>query len=236
MSEKNNFNDAKNIIGDYKFGFSTKTDSIFKIDKGLSELVVKQISQIKGEPDWMLDIRLKAYAAFTKTKNPEWGPNLSHINFDNYSYYIKSTNKVATTWEDVPSEIKNTFDRIGIPKAEQQFLAGVTTQFESEAVYHNALAEVEETGVIFTDTDTALKKYPELLKKYFTKLVPFTDNKYAALNTAVWSGGSFIYVPAGVALKKPLQSYFRINSERMGQFERTIIIVEDNASLNYVEG
>ncbi|MDD4210984.1 MAG: Fe-S cluster assembly protein SufB [Clostridia bacterium] len=235
MDEKN-FNDAKNIVGDYKFGFSTKTNSVFKAVKGLSEQIVRQISEIKGEPKWMLDVRLKAYEAFVNIKNPIWGPDLSHINFDDYSYYIKSTNKVASTWKDVPQEIKDTFDKIGIPKAEQHFLAGVTTQFESEAVYHSAIKEVEEAGVIFTDTDTALKKYPDLLKKYFTKLVPFTDNKYAALNTAVWSGGSFIYVPAGVTLKKPLQSYFRINSERMGQFERTIIIVEDDASINYVEG
>ena len=236
MKQNDNFKDANKIVGDYKYGFSTKTDSLITMDKGLSEEVVRAISKIKNEPEWMLDIRLKAYKAFLELKNPKWGPNLANINFDNYTYFIRSTKGVVKTWKDVPQEIKDTFDKIGIPKAEQQFLAGVTTQFESEAVYHNALKEVEETGVIFTDTDTAVKKYPELVKKYFAKLVAFNDNKYAALNTAVWSGGSFIYVPAGVILKKPLQSYFRINSERMGQFERTLIIVEDKASLNYVEG
>jgi Fe-S cluster assembly protein SufB len=236
LEQDNNFNEASKIVGDYKYGFSTKTESLIKMDKGLSEEVVIAISKIKEEPEWMLDLRLKAYKAFLKLENPKWGPNLTNINFDNYTYFIKSTKGVAKTWEEVPQEIKDTFDKIGIPKAEQQFLAGVTTQFESEAVYHNALKEVEAAGIIFTDTDTAVKKYPELVKKYFANLVSFNDNKYAALNTAVWSGGSFIYVPAGVVLKKPLQSYFRINSERMGQFERTLIIVEDDANLNYVEG
>jgi len=234
--EKNSLENANNIVGDYKFGFSTETKNIIKIKKGLSEKVIREISLYKNEPDWMLEIRLQAYKAFKKIKNPNWGPDLTKIDFNQYSYYIKSSKGVASTWEEVPQEIKDTFDKIGIPKAEQQFLAGVTTQFESEAVYHNSLKEVEEQGVIFTDTDSALKKYPELVKKYFAKLVEYNDNKYAALNTAVWSGGSFIYVPKGVILKKPLQSYFRINSERMGQFERTLIIVEDESSLNYVEG
>lgn len=234
--KKQQTNKNQIINEEYKYGFSTKSEAVFKSPKGLSEDVVRKISKKKNEPDWMLQIRLKAYKAFTNLKNPKWGPDLSHINFDNYSYYIKSTDKVASNWEQVPQEIKDTFNKIGIPKAEQEFLAGVSTQFESEVVYHNALKEVEEKGVIFTDTDTALKKYPELVKKYFTKLVGYEDNKYAALNTAVWSGGSFIYVPKGVALTKPLQSYFRINSERMGQFERTIIVVEDDSNLNYVEG
>lgn len=236
MSNNENFNEANEIVGDYKFGFQTQTKSFFETEKGLSEAVVREISRIKGEPEWMLEIRLKAYEHFKTAQNPNWGPSLSGLNFDDYIYFIKSTDKVAKSWEDVPQEIKDTFDKIGIPKAEQKFLAGVTTQFESEAVYHNALKEVEEKGVIFTDTDTALKLYPDLFKKYFTKLVNYNDNKYAALNTAVWSGGSFIYVPKGVTLKKPLQSYFRINSERMGQFERTLIIVDDEANINYVEG
>ena len=236
MEDKNNFNEAQNIIGDYKFGFSTKTKSVIKTRKGLTEQTVRQISAYKNEPNWMLEIRLEAYRAFKKLKNPKWGPNLENIHFNNYSYYIKSTHGVAKTWKDVPQEIKDTFDKIGIPKAEQQFLAGVTTQFESEAVYHSSIKEVEEQGVIFTDTDTAVREHPELIKKYFAQLVKFNDNKYAALNTAVWSGGSFIYVPKGVTLKKPLQSYFRINSERMGQFERTLIIVEDEGGINYVEG
>ena len=234
--EQDNFNQANNIVGDYKFGFSTKTQSFFATQKGLSEQVIREISHIKGEPEWMLDIRLLAYHTFLKLNNPKFGPDLSKIKFEEYTYYIKPTNKVAQSWEDVPQEIKDTFNKIGIPQAEQKFLAGVTTQFESEAVYHNALQEVKETGAIFTDTDTALKQYPELFKQYFGKLVAYTDNKYAALNTAVWSGGSFIYIPKGVKLKKPLQSYFRINSERMGQFERTLIIVEDEGNLNYVEG
>lgn len=212
MKEKKSFDEANSIVGDYKFGFSTKTDSVFETKRGLSEEVIRQISAHKGEPEWMLKIRLDAYNYFKKAGNPTWGPNLENINFDDYIYYIKSTDKVSKSWEDVPQEIKETFDKIGIPKAEQKFLAGVTTQFESEAVYHNALKEVEEQGVIFTDTDTALKKYPQIFKKYFSKLVSFSDNKYAALNTAVWSGGSFIYLPKGAVLKKPLQSYFRINS------------------------
>lgn len=236
MEDKNNFNEANQIVGDYKFGFNTKTKNVIKTKKGLTEQTVRDISRLKNEPEWMLNIRLEAYKAFKKMKNPNWGPDLSKINFNDYSYYIKSTKGVVSSWEQVPQAIKDTFDKIGIPKAEQQFLAGVTTQFESEAVYHSSLKEVEEQGVIFTDTDTALKEHPELVKKYFANLVKFNDNKYAALNTAVWSGGSFIYVPKGVTLKKPLQSYFRINSERMGQFERTLIIVEDESSINYVEG
>lgn len=236
MEDKNNFSEASQIVGDYKFGFSTKTNNILKTKKGLSEQTIRQISAFKNEPDWMLNLRLEAYSAFKKLKNPKWGPSLQFIKFNDYSYYIKSTKGVAKSWEEVPQEIKDTFNKIGIPKAEQQFLAGVTTQFESEAVYHSSIKEVEEQGVIFCDTDTAVKKYPDLVKKYFAQLVKFNDNKYAALNTAVWSGGSFIYVPKGVTLKKPLQSYFRINSERMGQFERTLIIVEDESSINYVEG
>lgn len=236
MEDKQNFNEANKIVGDYKFGFSTKADTVFQTPKGLTEQVVREISAYKKEPKWMLDIRLKAYEAFLQAKNPNWGPDLSKIDFDEYIYYIKSTNQVAKTWEDVPQEIKDTFTKIGIPQAEQKFLAGVTTQFESEAVYHHSLKELEEQGVIFTDTDTALKEYPELVQQYFSQLVPYDDNKYAALNTAVWSGGSFIYVPKGVVLKKPLQSYFRINSERMGQFERTLIIVDEDANVNYVEG
>ena len=174
--------------------------------------------------------------SFVEQKNPDWGPDLSDIHFDDYTYYIKPSDKQEKSWEDVPSTIRNTFDKLGIPEAEQKFLAGVSTQYESEVVYHNMLEEVEEKGVIFFDTDTALKTCPELFKKYFGKIVPYTDNKYAALNTAVWSGGSFIYVPKGVTLDKPLQSYFRINSMQMGQFERTLIIVDEGADVHYVEG
>lgn len=232
----NNFNEANEIIGDYKFGFSTQAKPLFSTQRGLNESVVKEISEIKCEPSFMTEFRLAALEKFYKLSNPKWGVDLSHINFNDYIYYIKPTDKVAKSWDDVPQEIKDTFNKIGIPAAEQKFLAGVTTQFESEAVYHSSLKEVEEKGVIFTDTDTALKKYPQLFKKYFATLVQPDDNKYAALNSAVWSGGTFIYVPKGVRLEKPLQSYFRINSERMGQFERTLIICDDDSYLNYVEG
>lgn len=231
-----NFEKANAIVGDYQFGFSTAHDNVFETQKGLSREVVSQISAIKNEPSFMLETRLLAYDAFLSMPNPKFGPSLEQIDYNEYVYYKKPTSKVASSWEEVPEEIKNTFNRIGIPQAEQKFLAGVTGQFESEAVYHHSLKELEEKGVIFTDTDTALKNHPELFEKYFGKLVSHTDNKFAALNTAVWSGGSFIYVPKGVVLSKPLQSYFRINSERMGQFERTLIIVDDDASLNYVEG
>ncbi len=236
MEERENFKEANSIAKEYRFDFKTETKSVFETQKGLSEEVVRQISEYKNEPEWMLDLRLKAYKKFKSMPNPNFGPSLKKLNFDDYVYYKKPTDKVAKTWDDVPQEIKETFEKIGIPEAERKFLAGVTTQFESEAVYHNTQEELEKQGVIFTDTDTALKKYPELFKEYFGKLVEFNDNKFAALNTAVWSGGSFIYVPKGVKLKKPLQSYFRINTERMGQFERTLIIVDEDADLNYVEG
>ena len=221
---------------DYRYGFHDDDISVFKTQKGLSEDVIKAISKAKDEPEWMLDIRLKAYRQFVKMPLPSFGPDLSEIDFDDFTYYIKPADKVADDWSEVPETIKETFNRLKIPEAEQKFLAGVSTQYESEVVYHNMLKEVEEAGVIFYDTDTALKKCPEIFKEYFGKVVPYTDNKFAALNTAVWSGGSFIYVPKGVKLKKPLQSYFRINSEAMGQFERTLIIVEDEADLHYVEG
>lgn len=233
---ENRHEDIGKIVGDYKYGFRTKTKSVFDTGKGLSEEVIRLISEKKQEPKWMLDIRLEAYKHFINSPGPSFGPDISHINYDEYTYYIKSTEKSENRWEDVPQEIKDTFDKLGIPEAEQKYLAGVSTQFESEVVYHNALKELEELGVIFLDTDTALKKYPEYFKEYFSKAVPATDNKFAALNTAVWSGGSFIYVPKGVKIEKPLQSYFRINSEQMGQFERTLIIVDEGASVHYVEG
>lgn len=226
----------ESIVGDYKYGFTTDAKEVINIGKGLSLDVVKKISQLKNEPQWMLDIRIKAYNEFVRRPLPSFGPDLSFIDFDDYTYYIKSSDRVEQRWEDVPEEIKNTFERLGIPEAERQFLAGVTTQFESEAVYHNVLSELEEQGVIFCDTDTAVQRYPEIVKEYFGSVVRYDDNKFAALNTAVWSGGSFIYVPKGVKLDKPLQSYFRINSEQMGQFERTLIVVEEEASIHYVEG
>lgn len=234
----NNDNNKKieKIIGDYKYGFKTETDDIFNTGKGLSLEVVEAISKFKNEPDWMLEFRKKAYKKFVEMTQPDFGPNLDFIDFDDYTYYIKSSKKVEKDWNEVPEKIKDTFDKLGIPEAEKKYLAGVSTQFESEVVYHNTLKELESLGVLFCDTDTAVRLYPDLVKEYFGKVVPYSDNKYAALNSAVWSGGSFIYVPKGVKLDKPLQSYFRINSEQMGQFERTLIIVDEGASLNYVEG
>ncbi len=222
--------------GEYKYGFHDEDISVYKTGKGLSEEVIRNISQKKQEPSWMLEYRLQAFHQFEKMPLQNWGPDLSNLNFDDYTYYIKSSDKTENRWEDVPETIKDTFDKLGIPEAEKDFLAGVTTQYDSEAVYHNMLEEVESKGVIFLDTDTALKKHPDLFKKYFGKLVPYSDNKFAALNSCVWSGGSFIYVPKGVHLDKPLQSYFRINTERMGQFERTLIIVDEGADVHYVEG
>lgn len=233
---KNNKEEIGQIVGDYKYGFTTDAKTVLTSGKGLSRSVVEFISHAKHEPQWMLDFRLKAYDAFVKLENPKWGPDLSGIDFQEYTYYIKSSEKTENSWDKVPQAIKNTFDKLGIPEAEAKYLAGTSTQFESEVVYHNNLRELEKAGVIFCDTDTAVREYPELVKEYFGKIVPYTDNKYAALNSAVWSGGSFIYVPKGVKLTKPVQSYFRINSERMGQFERTLIIVEDDADIHYVEG
>ena len=220
----------------YAYGFHDEDVSVYRTQKGLSAQVVETISRIKQEPDWMRELRLKAYDSFVKQQNPDWGPDLSGIHFDDYTYYIKPSDKQGKDWDEVPETIKDTFDRLGIPEAEAKYLAGVSTQYESEVVYHNMLEEVQEKGVIFLDTDTALREHPDLVKKYFGTLVPYSDNKYAALNTAVWSGGSFIYVPKGVKLEKPLQSYFRINSMQMGQFERTLIIVDEGADVHYVEG
>lgn len=232
----NNQKDIDKIVGDYKFGFKTEVENVFDTGLGINEEIVRKISAYKNEPEWMLDIRLKAYEYFAKMNWPTFGPDLSSVNFDEYIYYIKSSQKVEKSWDEVPQAIKDTFDKLGIMEAEQKYLAGVSTQFESEVVYHSTIKELEEQGVLFCDTDTAVKLYPEIVKEYFAKVVPYSDNMFAALNTAVWSGGSFIYVPKGVKLNKPLQSYFRINTELMGQFERTLIIVDDEASLHYVEG
>ncbi len=220
----------------YKYDFKNEDISIFKTSKGLNEEIIKEISKHKGEPEWMLDYRLKAYEEFVKKPLPSFGPDLSEIDFNDFTYFIKPSEKVSNKWEEVPESIKNTFNKLGIQEAEQKYLSGVSTQYESEVVYHSMLKEVEEKGIIFLDTDTALKRYPELFKKYFGTVVPFTDNKFAALNSAVWSGGSFIYVPKNTKLEKPLQSYFRINSQQMGQFERTLIIVDEGSDVHYVEG
>ncbi|MDP2426393.1 MAG: Fe-S cluster assembly protein SufB [bacterium] len=224
------------IITDYKYGFKTDAKSVYQTKKGLTRQTIIDISAAKKEPEWMLENRLAAYETFLKKPNPSWGPDLSHINFDEIIYYIKSSDRVESDWKDVPENIKETFRKLGIPEAEQKYLAGVTTQFESEAVYHSTIQELVDLGVVFLDTDSALREYPEIFKQYFGKAVPYTDNKYAALNTAVWSGGSFIYVPKNVKIDKPLQSYFRINTESMGQFERTLIVVDSYSSINYVEG
>ena len=224
------------IGSEYKYGFKTDAPTVFDTGKGISEEVIRKISAFKKEPKWMEEIRLKAYHEFAKMKWPTFGPDLGSLTFDDYIYYIKSSEKTVNRWDQVPESIKKTFDQLGIREAEQKYLAGVSTQFESEVVYHNTIKELEELGVLFCDTDTAVKLYPDLVKEYFGKIVPSEDNMFASLNTAVWSGGSFIYVPKGVKIEKPLQSYFRINTEQMGQFERTLIIVDEGASLNYVEG
>src|SRR5690606_3332420 len=225
-----------NIVGEYQYGFVTDSKPVMDTGKGINEDIVKQISTIKNEAEWMTNFRLKAYKQFQTLKNPDWGPDLSFIDFNSFTYYIKPSDRAENSWDDVPEEIKNTFERLGIPQAERNYLAGVSTQFESEVVYHATKKELEDLGVIYVDTDTALREYPELFKEYFGKVVPPNDNKYAALNSTVWSGGSFIYVPKGVKVTKPLQSYFRINSDQMGQFERTLIIVDEGAYVNYVEG
>ena len=221
---------------DYKYGFKDEDVSIVKTDIGLNEDIIRQISKLKNEPEWMLEYRLKSYKAFLKLPLPSFGPDLSNLDYDTYTYFTRLSNKESQNWDEVPETVKNTFDKLGIPEAEQKYLAGVSTQYESEVVYHNMLKEVEEKGVIFLSTDMALKLYPDLFKKYFGTVVPFADNKFSALNGAVWSGGSFIYVPKGVHLEKPLQSYFRINNEKSGQFERTLIIVDEGADVNYVDG
>ncbi|EFY09290.1 FeS assembly protein SufB [Erysipelothrix rhusiopathiae ATCC 19414] len=221
---------------EYQYGFHDDVEGVVAFDKGLSESVVREISRLKNEPEWMLEIRLKAYQSFMDQKMPSWGADLSKVDFDEYIYFLRASDQVERSWDDVPQEIRNTFDRLGIPEAEAKYLSGVATQYDSEVVYASMLQEVESKGVLFFDMDTGLRDYPEIVKQYFGKLVPYNDNKFAALNTSVWSGGSFIYIPKGVTLDKPLQSYFRINAEQMGQFERTMIIVDEGADVHYVEG
>lgn len=224
------------MIEEYKYGFNDGDVGVLKFEKGLSEEVITKISELKKEPKWMLEYRLEAYKHFKNLDMPDWSVDLSELDYDDIYYYLKPSEKMYDSWDDVPEKIKDTFERLGIPEAERKFLAGVSTQYESEVVYHNLERELKEKGVIFLDTDTALKKYPEMFKEYFGKLVPSNDNKLAALNSAVWSGGTFIYVPKNVKLEKPLQAYFRINAERFGQFERTLIIVDEGADVTYVEG
>ena len=222
---------------DYKYGFHDSEVADFATEPGIDENVVRQISALKNEPEWMLDLRLKGYADFLARPMPGWGADLSEIDFDKIRYYVRATDKGADdNWDDVPDYIKNTFDRLGIPDAEKKFLAGVGAQYDSEVVYHNLQGQLEEQGVIFLDMDGGLREYPDLIKRYFATIIPYNDNKFAALNTAVWSGGSFVYVPEGVHVELPLQAYFRINAESAGQFERTLIICEPGSSVHYIEG
>ena len=222
---------------EYEFGFHDDAEPMLKLPKGLSADVVNAISDIKDEPDWMRAIRLKALDHFNSRPMPEWGGELGEIDFNNIHYYVRATDRDESSWEDVPDYIKDTYDKLGIPEAEKQgLLAGVGAQYDSEVVYHNIREDLEEKGVLFLGTDQALREHPEIVKQYFATVIPANDNKFAALNTAVWSGGSFIYVPPGVEVDIPLQAYFRINSEDMGQFERTLIIADEGAQVHYVEG
>lgn len=227
------------VIDEYKFGFHDDVESIVEIGgekDGLNEQIIRDISAQKKEPQWMLDFRLQSYDRYKKSHLPSWGPDLSELDLDDLTFYKKKTRETSRTWDDVPDDIKETFERIGIPQAERESLAGVIAQYESEAVYQNTKSIYEDQGVIFMDTDSALREHPELFKKYFGKLVPASDNFEAALNSALWSGGTFIYVPKGVKVDIPLQTYFRMNDERMGQFERTLIVVDEGASVEYIEG
>ncbi len=219
-----------------KFGFHDESHYVGDAPRGLSPDIVKSISDRKGEPTWMTEFRLQALKYYGQRPMPNWGADLSGIDFDNIYYYLKPSQNKARSWEDVPDAIKRTFDRLGIPEAERKFLAGVSAQYESEVVYHSIRKDLEEKGVIFTDTDTALREHPDLFRKYWATIIPANDNKFAALNSAVWSGGSFIWVPEGVHVEIPLQAYFRINVENMGQFERTLIICEPGSYVHYVEG
>src|SRR5919199_1475477 len=224
------------IGNDYKYGFRDEENYVFKSERGLSREVVEAISEHKSEPEWMRKFRLKSLDYFNARPLPEWGGDLSQIDFDNIYYYIKPTEKQAQSWEDLPPDVKNTWDRLGNPEAQRKILAGVGAQYESEVVYHKLQEQLEAQGVIFLDMDSALREHEDIVKQYFGTIIPQNDNKFAALNSAVWSGGSFIYVPPGVHIDMPLQAYFRINAENMGQFERTLIIVDEGAYVHYVEG
>ncbi|HEV2905942.1 MAG TPA: Fe-S cluster assembly protein SufB, partial [Actinomycetota bacterium] len=226
----------KELSKGYRFDWKDPSHSVFEPKRGLSTQVVEEISELKSEPDWMRKYRLKALKHFQNRPMPWWGADLSDIDFENIYYFIRSTEKQAQNWEDLPEDIRGTWDKLGIPEAEKKYLGGVSAQYESEVVYHKIKKELDEIGVIFTDMDSALRDYPDLVKEYFGTIIPPNDNKFAALNTAVWSGGSFIYVPPGVAVDIPLQAYFRINAENMGQFERTLIIADEGSYVHYVEG
>jgi len=229
---------TENLDMDYsKYDFKDSTEMYVHLSKkGLTKDTVREISQMKDEPEWMLNFRLRAYDVFMKKPMPQWGGDLNKIDFQNIFYYAKASEKTEKNWDDVPENVKNTFDKLGIPEAEKKFLAGVGAQYESEVVYHSLREDLAKQGVLFLDTDTALKEQPELFKKYFAKIIPPEDNKFAALNSAVWSGGSFIYIPPGVKVDMPLQAYFRINAENIGQFERTLIIADEGSEVHYIEG
>ena len=223
-------------LGRYKLGWSDAEDYVFKPKRGLDTDILNEMSWMKGEPDWMLKNRLKSLRAFERRPMPNWGGDMSEIFFDDIYYYIKPTEGQVDKWEDLPDAIKQTYEKLGIPEAERKYLAGVTAQYESEVVFHRNREDLERLGVIFCDMDTALREHPELVKQYFGTVIPANDNKFSALNTSVWSGGSFIYVPPGVNVEMPLQAYFRINAENMGQFERTLIIADEGSQVHYIEG
>ena len=229
---------TENIDMDYsKYDFKDSTEMYVHLSKkGLTKDTVREISKLKGEPDWMLDFRLRSYDVFMKKPMPQWGGDLNKIDFQNIYYYAKASEKTEKNCDDVPEDVKNTFDKLGIPEAEKKFLAGVGAQYESEVVYHNLREDLQKQGVLFLDTDSALIEHPEIFKKYFGKIIPPEDNKFSALNSAVWSGGSFIYIPPGVKVDMPLQAYFRINAENIGQFERTLIIADEGSEVHYIEG
>ena len=229
---------TENLDMDYsKYDFKDSTEMYVHLSKkGLTKDTIREISKLKDEPEWMLNFRLRAYDVFMKKPMPQWGGDLNKIDFQNIYYYAKASEKTEKSWDDVPENVKNTFDKLGIPEAEKKFLAGVGAQYESEVVYHSLREDLAKQGVLFLDTDTALKEQPEIFKKYFAKTIPPEDNKFAALNSAVWSGGSFIYIPPGVKVDMPLQAYFRINAENIGQFERTLIIADEGSEVHYIEG
>ncbi|MFZ6034996.1 MAG: Fe-S cluster assembly protein SufB [Patescibacteria group bacterium] len=227
---------SQDLNFDYKYGFSMPESHVYKAKKGITEDVVRKISSLKKEPSWMTDFRVKAYKAFVTRPMPGWGADLSKIDFDDIYYYIKPVADRKNSWEELPPEIKETYDKIGVPEAEKKFLAGVSAQYESEVVYESIQKELTDMGVIFCDMDTGLKRYPEIVKKYFGTVIPPMDNKFASLNSAVWSGGSFVYVPKGVKVNLPLQAYFRINAQNFGQFERTLIVAEEGSFVHYIEG
>ncbi|HZO95423.1 MAG TPA: Fe-S cluster assembly protein SufB [Candidatus Baltobacteraceae bacterium] len=229
---------TETLIEEYRHGFHDPENYVFKSDKGLSREIVERISAMKNEPDWMRAFRLRAFDVFRAKPMPAWGDTeaLSQIDFDDIHYFVKAGEQTERSWDDVPDDIKRTFDRLGIPEAERKFLSGVSAQYESEVVYHSVIEELEKDGVLFCDMDTAVREYPEIVEKYISTVIPIEDNKFAALNSAVWSGGSFVYVPKGVEVKMPLQAYFRINTENMGQFERTLIIADEGSKVHYIEG